>query len=59
MLKNAFEVGIMDRVVFQRFLGHHEIINGYRWREVEEKLCFMCNKWSYCVFLYDKKLARS
>ena len=57
MRKSAFEVDVMDRIVFQRFLGHHEIINGHRWQEVDESDCYLCNHWSYCVFLYDMKLA--
>ena len=28
---NRFQPLISDRIVFQRFLGHHEILNGYRW----------------------------
>ena len=44
-------------MVFQRFLGHFEIMNGYRWHEVDEQDCFLCHDWSYCVYLYDKKIA--
>lgn len=58
MRKGALEAPIRDRVVFQRFLGHYEILNGYRWHEVDESDCYLCNDWSYCVFLYDKNLAR-
>lgn len=58
MQKGGLEAPIRDRVVFQRFLGHYEILNGYRWHEVDETDCFLCNDWSYCVFLSDKNLAR-
>ena len=55
--KGAYEALITDRVVFQRFLGHFEIMNGYRWHEVDEQDCFLCHDWSYCVYLYDRKIA--
>ena len=39
-------------------MGHYEILNGYRWHEVDDSNCYLCHDWSYCVFLYDKNLAR-
>ena len=56
--KGGFEANITDRVVFQRFLGHYEILNGYRWHEVDETDCYLCHNWSYCVFLHDRKIAK-
>ena len=54
---NRFEANKTDRVVFQRFLGHYEILNGYRWHEVDVDECFICENWSYSLILWDKKLA--
>ena len=63
-LKNILKQGkywaqASDRIVFQRFLGHFEILNGFRWHEVDIEECFICEKWSYSLFLWDKKLARN
>jgi len=45
-----------ERVVFQRFLGHLEILNGYRWQEVDTEDCYLCAKWTYSVFMFDKRI---
>ena len=58
MQSGGLEANITDRVVFQRFLGHYEILNGYRWHEVVDTDCYLCNNWSYCIFLHDKNIAK-
>ena len=57
MKKPQFNAVITDRVVFQRFLGHYEILNGYRWQEVDQNDCYICQEWAYCIYIYDRRLA--
>lgn len=46
-----------DSVVFQRNLGHLEMIRSSRWVETTPKNCMVCNKHSYCIFIWNKNLS--
>ena len=48
-------IPINDQYVFQRILGHLEIIGGHRWVERED--CWICNKWRYVIFIWSKLLS--
>jgi len=52
---HVYEAEVPDRIVFQRFLGHLEILGGHRWQESTN--CFMCQKWAYSIFVCDPKLS--
>lgn len=43
-----------DTLVFSRYLGHLEIINGHRW--IERKECFICSKWIYTLILWNSSM---
>ena len=55
---NRFQPVKSDRIVFQRFLGHYEILNGFRWKETTDDKCYYCQNWSYSLIIWDKELAR-
>ena len=55
---NRFQPLKSDRLVFQRFLGHYEILNGFRWHETTDDKCYFCQNWSYSLFLWDKELSK-
>jgi len=55
-MQNNEQYKVSDSVVFQRFLGHLEIINGHRWEEVDGNDCYICKKWAYCLFFWDQSI---
>ena len=57
--KGKYQAQASDRIVFQRFLGHFEILNGFRWHEVDVGECYLCEKWSYSLILWDENLAKN
>ena len=53
----VFKAEVYDRIIYQRWLGHLEITNGYRWHETTEDMCYLCHKWAYSLVLWDTRLA--
>ena len=55
----TFETSVMDddRLVFQRFLGHREIKDGYKWKVHSH--CWICDQHRYTLFMWSKNLANS
>ena len=47
-----------DEIVFQRNLGHSEMPQANRWVETTPKNCMVCNKHSYCIFVWNKNLSK-
>lgn len=45
-----------ERLVFQRILGHMEQPNSHQWIQSDSRDCKVCNKLTYCVFIWNKKL---
>ena len=43
-----------DVLIFQRYLGHLEIVNGHRW--VERTECFICSKWIYTLVIWSQSM---
>ena len=48
-----FSVPIADRIVFERTLGHPEILGSHRWKRSTDAQCAICNKLCYCVFIWN------
>ena len=57
--QGKYQAQASDRIIFQRFLGHFEILNGFRWHEVDMDECYICEKWAYSLVLWDDKLAKN
>jgi len=48
-----------DRYAFTRHLGVQEIVDGHKWKQVDEKDCYICRRDCYCVFFWSESLHRS
>ena len=46
-----------DRLVFSRYLGHREVINGHKWSYRRE--CWICEEWKYTLIVWSSSLASS
>lgn len=47
-----------DDVVFQRALGHFEIPFAHCWVENTSSQCHICQKLTYTVFTWNKRIAQ-
>ena len=48
-----FSVPAADRIVFQRTLGHPEMLGSHKWKLSTDSQCAICNKLCYCVFIWN------
>lgn len=50
---SLFQASEDQKLVYQRMLGHPEILYGYQWREVSDEDCTLCNKMTQCLFVWN------
>ena len=55
----VFTEGDAERIVYERILGHREVLNSHRWTEVHDRKCNLCNKQTYSIVVWNKKLSMS
>ena len=48
-----FEVPVEDRLVFERTLGHPEMLGSHKWISSNEPKCRICNKLCYTIFVWN------
>jgi len=44
-----------DVFIYQRVLGHCEIVDGHHW--VERNVCWICSRWKYALFIFSDILS--
>ena len=54
-LQNAplFSVEPKHKLVFERTLGHPEILGSHKWINSKNEKCKICNKLCYCLFIWN------
>ena len=57
--KPLIEVPPHDRFAFVRHLGMIEIVDAHRWKQVDDRDCFICRKDAYCLFFWSESLYHS
>lgn len=58
IIKPFVEVHKHDSYCFTRYLGMQEIVDGHKWRQVDDKECYICRRDSYAVFFWSPTLAK-
>ena len=48
-----FPVSVNERTVFQRTLGHPEMVHSNKWEDTIECRCEICNKYCYTIFIWN------
>ena len=54
--ESLFQVASADRIVFERLLGHREILGSSRWLSSTGPCCKICNKLCYSVFVWNHRV---
>merc|ERR1719276_291234 len=57
VLNPSFQDDYSERIVYQRNLGHLEMLNSHRWKEVSSIDCQICRKETYTIVVWNKQLA--
>lgn len=56
LLKPLVEFNPADRYAFTRVLGAQEIVDGYKWQQVDDRECYVCRRDAYCLFFWSESL---
>ena len=59
ILRPLGEINPDDRYAFTRYLGSQEIIDSFKWKQVDDRDCYICRRDSYCLFFWSPSLAES
>ena len=53
IVEPLFSVEQSERQIFQRILGHPEIVGSQRWQNATDGVCKICNKYCYAIFTWN------